>query len=163
MWEIFSPISPSDTDDFHRAASTSAPTPGESGKSTLMRFYIHLRQRDGSHHRAIVSHGQTGLNLWRHIQFCLASVQIMNQQVSCSGKLMEKSANSYFFPLRNEAKDREQQDYWLFKQWFIRRHQEGGADGVCVAVVMADLFTCSKDQHLTHICDAPVSAATRLL
>lgn len=38
-----------------------------------------------------------------------------------------------------------------------------GADGVCVAVVMADLFTCSKDQHLTHICDAPVSAATRLL
>lgn len=54
-------------------ASTSAPTPGEIGKSTLMRFYTHLRQRHGSHYRAIVSHSQTGLNVTSHpglFSFC---------------------------------------------------------------------------------------------
>lgn len=168
MWEIFSPVCPSDTDDFHRAAaaSTSAPTLGQSGKSTLMHFHIHLRQRAGSHYRTIASHGQTDLNLWRHVQFWLAFIQIMNQQVSCCGNWIGKSVNSLiFFPLRKEAKAREELGHqdWLFKQWVIRSNQEGGADGVCVATVMADLFTCSKYQHLTHICDTPVSAETRLL
>lgn len=41
--------------------------------------------------------------------------------------------------------------------------QEGGADGVCGAAVMADLFACGKYHHLTHICHAPASAATALL
>lgn len=156
-------------------ASTSAPTPGESGKSTLMRFYIHLRQRHGSHYRAIVSHGQPGLDLWRHIRFCLAFVQITNQQLSCSGNLMEKSVKSYspppppHPPLRKEVKVGKQLGhtsvnyYWWLKQWFIRSNLEADADGVCGAVVMADLFTCSKYLHLTHICNAPVSAETRLL
>lgn len=77
--------------------STSAPTPG--------KWEIHLNallyspaSETRSHYRAIVPHGQTGLNLWRHIHFCLAFVQIMNQLVSCSGNLMEKSVNSSVFP-----------------------------------------------------------------
>lgn len=139
-------------------ASTSVHMPGESGKSTLIRFHSHLRQRHRSHYHAIVLHGQAGLNLWCHIQFSLNFVQIMNQLVSCSGNLMEKSVDSYFFPPRKEVKDSAHlcSYYWLFKQWFIRSNQEGDTDGVCLAVVMADLFTCRKYQHLTHICDAPV-------
>lgn len=36
-------------------------------------------------------------------------------------------------------------------------------DDVCVTVVMTDLFTCRKYCDLTHVCDAPISAVTRLL
>lgn len=46
-------------------------------------------------------------------------------------------------------------DYWS-SDW-------SRAERVCVAVVMADLFTCRKYLELTHMCGAPVSAATRLL
>lgn len=84
-----------------------------------------------------------------------------------NGKLSEIV---FFFPLRKEVKVGEQlghaslSSYWWLKQWFIRSGDpEADADGVCGAVVMADLFTCSKYLHLTHICNAPVSAETRLL
>lgn len=49
VWNL-SPISPPDTDDFHRAAGETAcagvcPLCGKKGKSALIGFYIHVRQR----------------------------------------------------------------------------------------------------------------------
>lgn len=49
VWNL-SPISPPDTDDFHRAAGETAcagvcPLCGKRGKSALIGFYIHIRQR----------------------------------------------------------------------------------------------------------------------
>lgn len=49
VWNL-SPISPPDTDDFHRAAGETAcagvcPLCGKRGKSALIGLYIHIRQR----------------------------------------------------------------------------------------------------------------------
>lgn len=49
VWNL-SPISPPDTDDFHRATGETAcagvcPLCGKRGKSALIGFYIHIRQR----------------------------------------------------------------------------------------------------------------------
>lgn len=79
---------------------------------------------------------------------------------------MEQSMDSlfFFFHLQNEAKTPRK------SQAAPRRAAIGEGSGdwwragrVCVAAVMTDLFTCRKHHELTHICDAPVSAATRLL
>lgn len=143
--------------------STSAPTLGKTGKSTLMRFHSHLRQTaftpplwqstpperlNSVTSDQVLFHSSPD---WESTGFLLWKLDGTIDGLGCfsHSKTRQSPRKSWAAPRRAVVDD-------LSSDW-------SEAARVCVAVVMTDLFACRKYDELTHICDAPVSAAARLL
>lgn len=105
VWNL-SPISPPDTDDFHRAAGETAcagvcPLCGKRGKSALIGFYIHVRQRgcSRSSQRRVTptKRGELRVLLLCVIGLC----SWLTRRLACSGA--ENSSWAFCFSVSFEA------------------------------------------------------------